>query len=391
MSAEDPKSWTDMARKLRRALGLEVSTPDEAEKELEAEEEAPYTEEEIDTIVAAATASLPEPEASASPDEVAGAWVDAIEPSAEALPVLNRNKAEGSNSDALLDEIRARELGGTTRAKPDGFDWRDRRNREDAAAKCAEEIFSSLQISSPPVDPFAIARDERRRLNVVARDFGDRFDGQLEYHPDRRRFLLFVNTKYDRDEEHSPRTRFSMAHELAHFYLDHHREFLMGGGKAHGSASEFASDASIEREADAFAAAILMPSQLMRPLVNEGELSNERVKALACEFQTSLVSTMIRSVLLSDFPCAVVGLRGGTRAWSFHSTSLIEAGCYPRARLSKKSLPPEGTVGDWFKTYKEGLDEIYASAEFTSVPVMDLVLVLITVSEDDLFSGDWRS
>ena len=47
---------------------------------------------------------------------------------------------------------------------------------------------------------------------------------------------------------------FSVAHELAHYFLIAHHNYLKHGGRPHGSKTEFVSDNNSEREADAFAA-----------------------------------------------------------------------------------------------------------------------------------------
>lgn len=272
------------------------------------------------------------------------------------------------------------------------------------ATEQAEGIFSQLGIDAAPIEPARVADSEAPLLIVRSGDYRDRFDGQLEYHRRKNRFLLFYNTKHDDplSGEHHPRTRFSFAHELGHYFIERHRAYLMRGGPSHGSSSEFFSDVTIEREADAFAAGLLMPKRLMRPAVNTGELSFPRVKEIAKMFKTSLVSAMIRSVGLSDFPCAVVGIRDSSIAWSFLSPPLKEAGCYPlQARsplpLSGKRLwdqltsapkaryECDGILSEWFRTYdKEHLSELFVHVEARWIMSMGTFLVLLTADENDL-------
>jgi hypothetical protein len=216
---------------------------------------------------------------------------------------------------------------------------------------------------------------------------------------------LLFNTKYDDSQSpgtHHPRTRFSIAHELGHFYLDRHHAYLRRGGTPHGSRSEFASDIMIEREADAFAAALLMPVSLIGPLVNDDELTLDRVEELAGSFQTSRVSTAIRAVQVSDFPAAVVGLRNGAVAWTFQSDSLVQGGCYPgkRGTISSPTARQKWqsfAAGDydksiaqayarhWFRTYEtDRLEDLPVTEHFLPVPVMDTLIVLLVVPEDEL-------
>ena len=276
------------------------------------------------------------------------------------------------------------------------------------AVEQAESIVTQLGFDTAPIEPAGVADSEAPLLIVRSGDYRGRFDGQLEYNRLKNRFLLFYNTRYDDplSGDHHPRTRFSFAHELGHYFIESHRAYLMKGGSSHGSKSEFFSDLTIEREADAFAAGLLMPKRLIRPMVNAGELSFSRAKEIAGAFKTSIVSTLIRGVQLSDFPCAVVGVRNATIAWSFLSPALKEAGCYPLptknplpssgARLwreltasPKPRYECDGILSDWFRTYdKDHLSEFLIRVEARWISLMGTFLVLLTADEDDITAPD---
>jgi len=288
------------------------------------------------------------------------------------------------------------------------LEWTVIRNRQEKAVDQAADVLATLGIDAAPIDPLTIVASEKPLLTAKGADFRDRFDGQLEYHRSKNRFLLFFNTKYDRQSngEHHPRTRFSIAHELGHYFLDHHRAYLLRTGKSHPSKGEFLSDRTIETEADAFAAGLLMPSKLMRPRVNDGEMSFADIERWANDFQTSITSTARRSVELSDFACALIGVRDGRIAFSFFSRAMIEGGCYPRPRGS--DLPVEAqakwqsfSVGclldtngralarDWCQTYdndQAGQAPVY-EYYFGILPTQTL-LVLLTIPEDEFFEDE---
>jgi hypothetical protein len=263
-----------------------------------------------------------------------------------------------------------------------------------------------LGIVDLPVDPFAVAAFEGRRLRLKEHDLGDRFDGQLEYHPAPRCFVLLLNTKYDKETpgHRHPRTRFSLGHELGHYHLDAHRAYLMGGGKWHGSRGEFESDRNTEFEADAFAAALLMPRRFVSPIVNQGELTVARIEQIAQTCGTSRVSAAIRAVELSDFPCALVAVRAGRVAYRSQSECFAPAGCYPeRQRWSPTArraweafaaggrLPEakEAQIKDWFQTYDDphDVDSVYVTEQYFAAPQMQTLLVLLTMDESDLRRG----
>lgn len=294
----------------------------------------------------------------------------------------------------------------TTRKPTTKAEWSALNVRLGRARAVAEELV--VDAVSPHIDPLAIAAEERRFLKCMGEDFGQDFDGQLEYHPDQKKFLLFYNTRYDSlgCKEHHPRTRFSIAHELGHYFLEHHRAHYLRGGRPQPSRSEFSSSVIMEREADAFASGLLLPSTLLRPIVNDEELTVERIVDIASRFQTSCISTAISSVQLSDFPCALVGIRDGVIAWSGQSESMIEAGVYPKARGSLPSKDASkqwasfvcgagatasgsSFVKEWFRTYeKHHLDDIPASECYLPVSSMETLVVLLTIPEDELYNLD---
>ena len=65
------------------------------------------------------------------------------------------------------------------------------------------------------------------------------------------------------DGRHHPRTRFSICHELGHYFIERHHDDLVNGEPPHGSSGEFKNGvAEGEREADAFASSLLLPTPL---------------------------------------------------------------------------------------------------------------------------------
>lgn len=293
-----------------------------------------------------------------------------------------------------------------TSQKKTPIDWKAAQYAQEKAGKQADALVARMKLSLP-IDPLKVAKDEHPRLRVGSRNFGNRFDGKLKYVPDEQYFALMYNSKFDihcAPGEHHPRTRFTIAHELGHYHIKHHREYLRNRRASHASISEFRSNAVIEKEADAFAASLLLPTHLVQPIINQDNLSLSAIDRIAGEFRTSRVSTSIRSVQLSHFPCAVAGIRDGAVAWIFPSESLIEAGIYPnrgvmpanarepweRCRLSiTGDSEAGGEVKNWFQTYQnEHLDDVYVHEEYVPVPSMGTLLVLLTVDERDIYQNE---
>lgn len=296
----------------------------------------------------------------------------------------------------------------TTRKKKTAFDWEAERNAQEAAGTLADALVARLGMGAP-VDPLAVAATERRFLRAGGADLGARYDGKLKYAREKNRFLLFFNTKYDEglpEGTRHARTRFSIAHELGHYFIEHHHQYLRGGGPPHASSSEFISDNLWEREADAFAASLLMPTHLAAPLLAGGELTLDLIERASASFGTSFVGTAIRGVRLSDLPCAVAGIRDGRIAWMFPSEGLISGGCYPGKRALESALALErweaftagdngrasddGTLGHWFQTFdrEDELHDVYVTEQFLPVRVMGMLLVVLTMDEGDLFGDE---
>lgn len=190
-----------------------------------------------------------------------------------------------------------------------------------SALEKGEEIAKGFPFRKPSVDPFAVAAAESELIHLEGGDFRDCFDGRLSYHGER--FLLVYNTRYNRwstEDRHHPKVRFTVAHELGHFYLDRHREFLVKRRRAIESMTEFESNGEIERQADAFASGLLMPKFLLGPLINQEEdVTIGSIKAAASTFDVSLTSMMVRWTQLSHFPCAAVCVRRSQIQWGFVS------------------------------------------------------------------------
>ena len=275
-----------------------------------------------------------------------------------------------------------------------------------AAAELAAELAEGWGLRGAPVDPFAVAATEFPQLVVFAEDFGRAFDGRLEYHPDHRRFLAFVNSRLDSATGRHPRTRFSLAHELGHFFLPRHHAHLRGGGLAHGSAAEFTADMTIEREADAFAASLLMPAATVRCVARRRPPHPDGVRELSAACGVSPTAAAVRCVELSDFPCCV-GWLSEHRCWYRPSQALIAAGCYPPPRGHRGStatsrawdsfartgavrlVAGDATCRDWFRTFeREHLDNVWVGEAYLPLPTSEAMLVLLTMNETDLADDD---
>lgn len=201
-----------------------------------------------------------------------------------------------------------------------------------------EEIASVVGFDSPPIDPFKIIEAEPD-IYAEGADFRDAFDGRIKYVGPR--FLLTFNTKYNQwyhIGEHHPKVRFTIGHELGHYFMDEHREYLLRGGNPHLCFTEFQSAPYVEQQADCFSAGLLMPTQLLAPCVNdEPEPTFEIIKQTAHKFDVSITSMIVRWAQLSDFPCAAMSVSSKGIDWGWVSDGFKRVKGY-RVRRNKEVL-----------------------------------------------------
>lgn len=283
--------------------------------------------------------------------------------------------------------------------------WKQKQASRDFALAKGEEIAKLNGFVKGPVDPFKVIDSELGQILAEGDDFRDSFDGRLSYHDGR--FLLLYNTRYNRwsrNGEHHPKVRFTVGHELGHYYLDRHREFLVRRREAIESFTEFESNKEVERQADAFAAGLLMPRYLVSPHVNcEFDATMESIKEAASAFDVSLTSMMVRWTQLSHFPCATICVRHGQIQWGFVSEAFKRCGLWrsrrgvaPNSSNAKRFLDSdpeclafrEGAAAGCAQHWMEGdCDLVDIQEHYLAIPYSQCVMVFLTADESDLPAG----
>ncbi|MCI0458580.1 MAG: ImmA/IrrE family metallo-endopeptidase [Gemmataceae bacterium] len=193
--------------------------------------------------------------------------------------------------------------------------------RREELAELAEAVAEE-HCPSRRVEPASIA--QAKGITLSFGRYADAFDGLLEHCGGR--FHIYCNL--DRVERaDSPRARFTLGHELGHFYIDEHRNALRGGGApSHPSFCEYESRNPVEQEADHFASCLLMPAARFVPQSRRLSAGLGGILALAEKFGTSVTSTAIRYAILRIKPCVVVKWSDEGYAWKWLSYDAREAG-----------------------------------------------------------------
>lgn len=195
--------------------------------------------------------------------------------------------------------------------------------------------------NSETIQPHIIA--QKLDLKYSTNNYGLAFEGWLEYKGGK--FHVFINTRED-EHLYTPRVRFSFAHELGHYIIDDHRNALMQPGvKPHGSIT-LMSDLRIEREADLFAACLLMPENRIREDVFRQKFNFALIDMISKKYQVSITAALLRFIALGNHPIMVVCSRAGKVIWRRFNEDFP---FYNLLTGPGNTVPPNTSVGDYFK------------------------------------------
>lgn len=138
------------------------------------------------------------------------------------------------------------------------------------------------------------------------------------------------------------RKRFSLAHEIGHWY--HHKgRVLFCGPRDIGNPSYLTLNP--ETQADQFASDIIMPSYMFRPIIMKMKrLTLSNIDEIAKEFSASLTATLIKVVEENIFPIIIVCHGKEKRRW-FRRAPMIPNFWFPKKELDHESYAFEMLFG----------------------------------------------
>lgn len=209
--------------------------------------------------------------------------------------------------------------------------------REKEIAEFAEFVAEE-SCRSGAVEPEQILR--KKDISFSYGQYGDSFDGMLECK--NRRFHVYCNTERD-SPRGSGRARFTLAHELGHYFLDEHRNALLAGVDPHYSKSEYESSERVEMEADAFASNLLMPRSRFLREGQKARVGLSGVIALSRYFRTSLTATAIRYTREELVPSTIIKWGQDGFGWKWFSPETFRAG-YRKTVETRGDLPSDSAT-----------------------------------------------
>ncbi|WP_161967551.1 ImmA/IrrE family metallo-endopeptidase [Fimbriiglobus ruber] len=180
----------------------------------------------------------------------------------------------------------------------------------------AENVIKQQGFTALPICPFTIARNSD--IVVQPKDSSE---------PGVSGFLVRVGNvfgiQYARHIDNEGFIRFTVAHELGHYFLPGHAQSLFPNGDGvHRSHSGFISHNRHERQADQFASALLMPGKLFSKAVDSAGQGFGAIQSLALLCKTSITATAIRLAKYTDDPVAVIVTSGSRVEYCFLSEKL---------------------------------------------------------------------
>lgn len=204
--------------------------------------------------------------------------------------------------------------------------------------------------------------------------------------------------------------RFSIAHELGHYFLGHADAMFCDGKTVHESQAGFGSKELIELEADHFAAGLLMPSELFKEeaaMHCDGLAAIERV---AEKCQTSITSSAIRYAQLTDAAVAIIVSSKSSVDYCFASQALravkgyrhpVKGSVLPRDSLTRNFNQTASNIARGERsddltdlcTWFQADDEIEASEEVVGLGDYGRTLTIITADlpDEDESAAEWAA
>ena len=213
----------------------------------------------------------------------------------------------------------------------------------------ARGLVKSVNPTAPPVPVEAylekIGAVLRRRYDLEPNEPGWSFEHEGKHY-------VCVNGK-DSDE----RQRFTICHEAAHIALGlpSEHEGMPWWSYAKRSPNEIL--------CDVFAAELLLPYTLFKPLAEKVEIGFNAIATLAGRFEASVMATGSRFATVVSAPCAFVLSEEGKVRYASRSTPLRDANAW----ITPRSVIPVGSITERVRAggQCDGAEEIAADLWFS--------------------------
>lgn len=216
--------------------------------------------------------------------------------------------------------------------------------REQEIADLAEAVAETY-FPGGMVVPEDIAK--AKRITLSEGDYGSCFDGLLEHRAGR--FHIYCNSARSKT---AGRKRFTLAHELGHYFIDEHRLALLSGRtpahcSVHGGPPSIN---PIEREANHFASTLLVPPSRLEAFCGTATPGLALALKIKERFEVSITSAALRVVNLNLCPCLLIMWNpdGSTRKLpsELARQNGLAGNTIPQDRISEGSATARAVAGE---------------------------------------------
>lgn len=216
---------------------------------------------------------------------------------------------------------------------------------------------------------------KKKRIEIVYGQYGNHYDGLLCQEAGR--FYMHINLEKVPDRK-SERIRFTISHELGHFFIDNHRKKLEQGISLsfHGEMSS--EEKRIEHEANHFASHLLMPQTLFCNLARKKEQGFDSILFLKKRFDVSIYATTIHYIHLNLSSSIMIKWNAD---FSFHYASYSISFS---ALTGIKKKPPVGFPVNYVQELAKIIDENSFDYFEAATPISRWISTITPGSEKDI-------
>jgi Zn-dependent peptidase ImmA (M78 family) len=194
-------------------------------------------------------------------------------------------------------------------------------------------------------------------IHVYYDQYEDCFDGLLTF--DLTDFHIHLNVDKG-NFKGSKRSRFSIAHELGHYFIPEHNQSIINGTfPCHPSSFKPNQNNIIEREADYFAACLLMPSKLFKTSCYRKKFSLNLVDELSDVFNVSKTSALLRfaDIDAGTYPLMIFFFRNGVLS-GYKKSSDFPLKDVPFKTKIGKPPPKTSVIGEYYLNNETKFKEV---------------------------------
>lgn len=205
------------------------------------------------------------------------------------------------------------------------------------ARRCGEQKAAEFGFTSFPIDPFVIAEKVEIQVEAKPPEMEGVSGGIIFSGED-------VGIFYSTSIASEGFQRFTVGHELGHYFLEGHPAEILKAAPIHVSRAGFTEGgSSIEIEADHFASGLLLPTRLVTQALRNGPIGLVGISELSDLAKCSLTACAIRAAECSPYPMAVVVSKHDYICYGFLSEGFKRLGHITFPRKGAK-LPQSATL-----------------------------------------------